>query len=83
MIAAKVPTCMVRGCPNQGVAGRGLCSQCYHAARYLIRTQQATWQSLESLGLAKPRRYDINENKLVSAFRKAVEKKRQRKAARK
>jgi hypothetical protein len=65
----KQRVCMLDGC-NGKHRGRGLCEPCYQAAKYLVDTNQETWPSLVSQGLAAP------VKKKPSKLRRAVLSKR-------
>ena len=47
--------CMVEGCGNDSEI-RGICKTCYSSARNLVRSNKATWEELEQLGLCNPTR---------------------------
>lgn len=65
--------CFVKTCNGTSIVGRGLCSRCYPTARYLVRTGKTTWEELEKMGLAKPKR-SINASPLFDAFRRIKSK---------
>lgn len=63
----KKQKCYIKVCKSTDLVARGLCSKCYPTARYLVRTGKATWDQLESMGLAKPKRA-VNASPLFDAF---------------
>jgi len=70
-MAAKKIKCCVPECSGDRIAGRGLCAGCYTTARYLIRSGRTSWEQLEALGLATPKRA-INTSPLLKAFERAT-----------
>ena len=46
-------TCLIEGCECKSKS-RGLCGNCYQAARNKVKSGVVTWEQLENIGLAKP-----------------------------
>lgn len=47
--------CVYPGCSRKA-ARRGLCSNCYQSARYVVGLGEATWEQLEADGKTLPRK---------------------------
>ena len=56
--------CLVPGCTNEAKS-RGLCGNCYTAARNAVKGGKTTWEKLEKAGLA------LASSRQESAFAKA------------
>jgi hypothetical protein len=70
---AKKPTCLVKGCGRESQI-RGLCGRCCTAARKLIKEGKATWEQLESLGIAAPPKHKVGGKGVFSgAFAEALD----------
>ena len=59
--------CLVPGCKNEAKS-RGLCGNCYTAARNAVAHEKTSWEALEEAGLALP------SSREQSAFAAAFEK---------
>jgi hypothetical protein len=63
--------CVIQQCAETKITARGLCLDCYLAALYQVRVRKATWEQLESLGLAKPKR-QVKHSAFCYAFEAAT-----------
>jgi len=76
-----MPKCLTEGCtgewgshlPKGRRGGRGLCKYCCTTASLLVKRGTTTWEELERLGLAYPKRATLLEQVLV---RKRLENKK-------
>lgn len=63
--------CFIKECSRPAVPQiiyRGLCFVCYSSAKRKIKTEGATWEKLEELGLCKPAKDPFDD-----AYSKAME----------
>jgi hypothetical protein len=62
------PKCLV--CDLQATR-RGLCTNCYHSARRMVRDKDATWDKLVANGLALPDQRTIGKPR-TAFYKRAV-----------
>ena len=65
--------CTIPKCEATKISARGLCVDCYLAARYQIKSGKTTWEQLESLGLVAPKRR-VKRNAFYDAFDAATQR---------
>ncbi len=70
MTVKKGEKCLTPKC-GRFVSGRGICAACHYAASNLVKSQQATWEELEALGLCLPKKGTL----FTKAFLEAKAKK--------